>query len=150
MLFVWARALVCAQLSGSDLIVSPWTKLRAGPLLRGKKHRRWYRGYFKQLHGPRRLVRWLLLTYPRIREPYFESSQRNRGSKVLYVFSRIPHWRDYFGGIRGHRDLVRAKLYQSVSDRCLEALNRVEPPIVGVHVGVVPFACFHQVSILPR
>jgi hypothetical protein len=36
--------------------------------------------------------------------------------------------------IRGHRELVRAKLHESVSDRHLEAVNNIEPPVVGVHV----------------
>ena len=135
MLFIWARALVYAHLSGSRLIVSPWTKLKVGPLLRGESHRRWYRGYFKQMDNTHRLVRWwVLLTYPRVNEPSFEFSQCSLPSRALYVFSTIPHWRDYFGSIRDYREFVRTKLYESVSDRHLEALARAEPPIVGVHV----------------
>lgn len=135
MLFVWSRALVYAHLSGSCLITSSWTKPRVGPLLRGERSCRWYGGYFRELHRTSRLVKlWVLLTYPRIEEPSFESTQRDSASRVLYVFKRIPHWRDYFGEIRGHRELVRAKLYESVSDRHLESLSRIEPPVVGVHV----------------
>jgi hypothetical protein len=53
---------------------------------------------------------------------------------MLYVFCRIPHWRRYFGEIRDHQELVRSKLWQLVSDRHLEHLKRLDPPVIGVHV----------------
>lgn len=135
MLFVWSRALVYAHLTGSVLMTSSWTKLRVGPILRGERSRRWYGGYFREQHKTSRLIKlWVLLTYPRIEEPTFEFAQCDPASRMLYVFNRIPHWRDYFVGIRDHRELIRAKLYESVSDRYMKSLNTLEPPIVGVHV----------------
>jgi hypothetical protein len=77
---------------------------------------------------------WVLLNYPRIEEPSFEVTQGDPTSRVLYVFDRIPHWRDYFCEIREHREFVRSKLLESVRDRYLESVNVVEPPVVGVHV----------------
>lgn len=76
----------------------------------------------------------MLLTYPRINEPPFASAQRGPHARALYVFSVIPHWRDYFEGIREHRDLVRARLHQAVADRHLRCASNIEPPVVGVHV----------------
>lgn len=135
MLLVWARALVYAHLTGSVFMTSSWTKLRVGPILRGERSRRWYGGCFKDLQNTNRLVKlWVLWTYHRIEEPTFEPAQRSPSSRTLYVFNEIPHWRDYFGAIRGHRELVREKLYEAVSDRYLESLNSIEPPVVGVHV----------------
>ncbi len=135
MLFVWARALVYAHLSRSRLITSSWTKLRIGPLLRGEKSRRGYGGYFRRPDGPNRLVRWwILLTYPRINEPAFAPAQGGPHTRALYVFSMIPHWGDYFDGIREHRDLVRAKLREAVAHHYLKRVDSIEPPVVGVHV----------------
>lgn len=135
MLLVWARALVYAYRSGSPLMTSSWTKLRVGPLLRRERSSRRYGSYFKPLHRISKPIRWwVLLTFPRIEEPSLELSHLGSHSRVLYVFRRIPHWSDYFGEIRGHREFVRAKLYESLSDRYLESIDRIEPPIVGVHV----------------
>lgn len=135
MLFVWARALTYAHLSESGLITSSWTKLRLGPLLRGEKSRRRYGDYFREPDGPNRLVRWwVLLTYPRINEPAFQLAKPGTQSRALYVFNTIPHWRDYFDGIRDHRELVRARLCQAVAGRYFERAYSIEPPVVGVHV----------------
>lgn len=136
MLFVWARAEVFAHINQFPFFTSSWTKMRIGPILRLEKSKRLYWRYFRNIWPiPTWQKWWVLLTYPRVKEPPLApvSSELNK-QKCLYVFSDIPHWRNYFAGIQEHRDYVRSRLWQMLNPAYQMMVESSPIPCIAVHV----------------
>lgn len=138
MLFVWARALVFAHLNNLPLYTSSWTHPKIGPLLRRERHTRLYWGYFESrevLKSWQRLGLWRLA---RIDESPLEQLSRLQ-DHTLYVFSTIPHWDDYFVGLKPHRELIRERLLGMVSAKTRRRLASQARPCIAVHVRMGDF-----------
>jgi hypothetical protein len=138
MLFVWARTLVFAHLNNLPLYTSSWTHPKIGPLLRRERHTRLYWGCFESrvvLKPWQRLRLWRLF---RIDEPPLEQLSRLQ-DHTLYVFSTIPHWDDYFVGLKPHRELIRERLLGMVSDKTRRRLANQPRPCIAVHVRMGDF-----------
>jgi hypothetical protein len=129
---VWARGFVFSELNGIPLNVTGWNRLRAGPLLRGEICRH----YFGQFYVRRQssLWQWLraLVLYQRAVEPPVAQLESDR--RVLYVFSQVPHWRDFFADLKPHREFVRSSLRKLVTNSILEEVEAKCKPIVSIHV----------------
>jgi hypothetical protein len=54
--------------------------------------------------------------------------------KSLYLFSEIPHWKDYFAGIREWRNEVRQALNEMLAPRIRQEIHHYQSPIVSIHV----------------
>ncbi len=137
MMLVWARALVFAHLNGLPLAVSGWSQARLGPLLRRERSKRLYFGYFKNSNNINFIQSAISLrTYNRIAEPevaLLPPKQRD-APRNLYVFSEMPHWSDYFRGIKDHRDFVRDSIFKMLSRKHDEQLSNSARPVIGVHI----------------
>jgi hypothetical protein len=72
-------------------------------------------------------------------EPAIEALPGGPARRRLYVFQREPHWSDFFGQIRDHRDFVRRAVHAAVADEHLRALERRRPPVIGLHVRMGDF-----------
>lgn len=131
-LFVWARGYVFATLNQLPFYATGFNRVRIGPLLRGEIGRY----YFGQFSGTdavalrQRLHAKLFL--PRIYDP--PVSPIADDVPKLYVFSRVPHWKDFFGDVRNHRDTVRAELPNIISQRAKETLATLPTPLISLHV----------------
>lgn len=142
MMLVWARALVFAHLNGMELIVSPWGQLKIGPMLRREKHSRIYFGYFKNGDNMNFVRRQMILrSHSWVVEPEIEPipASQNGSQRKLFVFSQIPHWADYFKGIKEHRELILESLYSMLRERHCEELEELDAPVIGVHVRMGDF-----------
>jgi hypothetical protein len=135
MLFVWARALAFARLNGLTLLTSGWGQIHVGPILRGERQWRFYGRYFDALDSIS-LYRqgWALLSFARVSEPTVAPLDVVPTNKRLYVFSHIPHWRDFFGDFRDQRELVRTGLLQMLKPHYRKQLSQLERPWIGVHI----------------
>ncbi|OLE51005.1 MAG: hypothetical protein AUG51_24865 [Acidobacteria bacterium 13_1_20CM_3_53_8] len=131
MLLVWARAQAFAHLNDIELIVASWGGVKVGPILRRERQSRFYFGYFKK-NGNRNFFRrqMILRTYQWIVEPEIErlSNRHNDAAGNLYVFNQIPHWADYFKGIKEHRKLILNRLYSMLEEKHREELAGLESP----------------------
>lgn len=135
MLFVWARALVFARLNGLPLLTSGWSRIHLGPILRCERQWRFYGRYFRALDSVPWSLKWLArFGSAHITEPEVALLDSPPGSNRVYVFSRIPHWRDYFGSFREQRDLVRVSLLQMLQAKHQERLQQLARPWIGVHI----------------
>ncbi len=134
MLLVWARARVFADINNLPLIQSSWVKPRVGWLLRGEKHPRLYIGYFVSpslIDMARKW--WVLKTYYQIIDP--EISQiASRNSRVCYVFRQLPHWSDFFAGLKEYRDQLRSHIYHMLTMKYRRRLTEIQAPVIGVHI----------------
>jgi hypothetical protein len=131
-LLVWGRALVFARMNRIPFHVTGWNRLRIGPLLRGEVGRQYF-GQFRRRREISRLKWWqALLNYKRVHCDAVTQSVP-RDSK-LYVFSKVPHWRDYFEYIRDYREMVRLSLFDTVAPSILRCAQSLPTPIVSLHV----------------
>jgi hypothetical protein len=132
MLLVWARARIFADLNDMPLCVTGWNALRPGPFLRGELPR-FYGGFFtpsREVSLRRRL--WSRVRFDRVYEPILDDDHQS--NNALYIFSEIPHWKDYFAGIRDHRDQVRGRLYDLIRPSVLRELQGSAAPVISIHV----------------
>lgn len=135
MLLVWAHALVFSRLNELPLMTSGWGHIHIGPIIRRERHRRFYGRYFDPVDAIPLWKKWLALScYAKIHEPEITELSALPGKHSLYVFSHIPHWRDYFGSIREHRDLVHSTLLRMLKPHYRERLMQLERPWIGVHI----------------
>lgn len=141
-LLVWARALAFAHLNDLPLIVSPWGRLKIGPLLRGEKSRRFYFGYFKNTNSLSYFKQQLILrSYNRINEPEIAvlTSDHSQAANNLYVFHKVSHWSDYFKGLKEQRDFIRDALYSMLEEKHRDELATLDTPVIGIHVRLGDF-----------
>lgn len=137
-LLVWARALVFAHLNELPLFVSNWAEIKIGPFLRDEKSKRQYWGYFVKTNQPSFLRQLKFATSNCVDDPKLK---RVAGSekKLLYVFSKMPSWPDYFKDLREFRPLIVEQFYQTVSPKYLTLARHQEAPVIGVHVRLSDF-----------
>ncbi len=129
-LFVWARSKVFASLNGCDAYAIGWGYPKIGPWLRRERSLRMYGRYFHS--SSLKLLPILAEKISRRRWCIEPSCERLMGfdRNTLYVFRKIPHWKDYFADIRAHRHLVKQCFEASIRSRYLRQLEVLETPVV--------------------
>jgi hypothetical protein len=138
MLFVWARALVFSHLNNLPYYTSSWTHLRIGPILRRERHTRLYWGYFNSRKVLRPWQRLKLIGLSRIEEPPLEDLPQISDNAV-YEFHTIPHWRDYFAGLKPHRLIIREHLMAMISEKTRRRLTGHPKPCIAMHIRMGDF-----------
>ena len=141
MLLVWARAFVFARQNRLPLIVSRWGHLKTGSILRREVRHRIYVGYFKP-HQPVNILKkqFVLWTYKQRVEPEIGNSAANHPSeRTLYIFKSVPDWRDFFAGLRDHRDAIRDAIHDMLAPKHRQTLAILTPPVIGIHVRLGDF-----------
>lgn len=138
MLFVWARALVFSHLNDLPLYTSSWTRPRIGPFLRRERHARLYWDYFdsQNILWPWQTLRLNRLT--KIEEPPLDQLSQI-DEETVYEFHAIPHWDDYFAGLKPYRTLIRERLTAMISERMRSQLARQPRPCIAAHVRMGDF-----------
>jgi hypothetical protein len=144
-LFPLMKASVFANINDFPLVVTNYHQVKIGPYLRREKSKRNYNHYFtfqKSL---------LLESFEKLRidlkgktHEVIEDSDlavvREAGSKsIIYRFGHIPHWSNYFGGLKEHRQLVIPLLKQLISPEVLHQADRQQSPEIGVHIRMGDF-----------
>src|SRR5262249_8615684 len=135
-LLVWAKAEVFAMLNDMPNDTIGWTWPKIGRLMRGERSLRMYGRYVRS-----RKSAWSIalatgfFTGRLVIEPEVARlpSRSARGSRI-YVFKDIPSWRDLFGDIRNHRDLIRGRRLAMIRDQYKRELDALRGPVVAVHV----------------
>jgi hypothetical protein len=143
-LFPLLKAATFASLNDLPLTVIGYHQLKIGPYLRREKSKRRYNGYFsfeKSVAGEQ-LDRLALRRY-RGYEPVSDPEVRTLPGKDLvrkrFLFSAIPHWGDYFAGLREHRELA-AELFRGMLDQQIARKAADQPaPCIGVHIRMGDF-----------
>jgi hypothetical protein len=140
-LFVWAKALVFATLNNADFYCWGWSKISLGPLLRLEKKKRIYFTYFKKappsvwLHF--RIKKYLSKSATFIQDPPLTTVASPENFK--FVFSAIPHWSDYFLGLKDHRQLIRSALLKMLKPELLAIYDKQDVPVFSIHVRLGDF-----------
>ena len=144
-LFPLMKAQVFAHLNNLPIIITGYHQLKIGPYLRSEKSKRKYLGFF--LFEKNILLNFFdkrkLLFYNsknRIEEPVLNTNyKQNTSIKEGYFFSKVPHWDNYFGGLREHRKLVNELLWSLIKPALHKQINALTPPCIGVHIRMGDF-----------
>lgn len=133
MLLVWARARVFAHLNDMPLADPDWFQVRPRSWIRREKARHYIAQFIKRREvnfAARAIGR---LTFNAIFDAPLIPLARVP-ARTRYVFNTIPHWSDYFAGIRDSRDFIRAELFRIVNPRLLTRALSAKPPVLSLHI----------------
>lgn len=144
-LFPLMHALIFGKLNELPVIVTGYHTFKLGPLLRGEKSKRQYRGFFtfeKNWLGEasdRRKVKRFLERFDQVIEPdVIKLSASERENKV-FVFRETGDYNDYFARLKDHHQEVIDTLYSIIEPAIIEELNNKESPVIGVHIRMGDF-----------
>lgn len=139
-LLVWARAMLFAQLNGLRCHVVGGNPIPIGSWLRGE-HRSLRSGFaFSRSPFDGMRVR-LSLRNETILEP---SLKRHDGLNQNILFCAVPSWKDYFVGLREHRNDVVRLFNDSVSHRTVVSVARQDSPEIAIHLRRGDFRALGQ------
>jgi hypothetical protein len=134
-LLVWAKAYAFSRLNHVPLHVSGWTQLHLAPLLHGDF--RFYWNYFQPTREIGQPVRSAGRSWKVISEPPVKPIDPE--PEVIYEYSAVPSWKDFFGDIREHRTGIREGLMGMLTPARMKELERQRLPVVAVHVRMGDF-----------
>ena len=148
-LFPLVKAAVFAELNKMPLMVSGYNQFKIGPYLRGEKVKRSYRGYFNFQRSLARAEfdRLSLFRYRdhgEVPEPPVGRLPEGAGSGRKFIFSSIPHWSDYFAGLKEHRGLAILLLRKMIRKDILQRVEIMRAPCIGVHIRMGDFRKLEQ------
>lgn len=147
-LLVWARALIFAHLNKSPLYIVGLNKLHIGPLLRGEKSKRFYINSFR-FRLPIRDYYYYIKAYIKTNSVIIEPEiiQYNSTKKnLIVIFNKIPDWRDYFYGLKDHRDYIKLQLLKIINKNLLKKYSEAEVPHIGIHIRMGDFRKINHIE----
>lgn len=134
-LLVWARAHTFARLNALPCRTFGWTYPQIGPLLRGERRQVRYGANFKSdAGGVVAALGSLVFARTRCFEPEISLVRGRVRRGDVFVFRRVPHYRDYFEGIREAREPLRKLLLETVKPELVRRVYGLRAPVIGVHV----------------
>ena len=136
-LFVWARAFLFARNNSLPLVVTRWWLTPKNHIFGGNKIHT-YMFYFKATNQSG-LFRSLYncFFYMKIKEP--GTGKTEVQSKTVYFFNEVPHWGDYFGGLRNNRNEIRDGLFNILTKSRSNEIKKTENPIICVQIRMGDF-----------
>lgn len=138
-LFPLLKAYTFAELNNLPVVTTGYHQLRIGPYLRGEKSKRNYSNYF--VFQKNRLGAWLdqrsVKSRQVVKEPPVQ--QIPIEENTTYTYDQIPHWKDFFSGLKENRDRVLRILPEILRPEIKEAVARQTAPAIGVHIRMGDF-----------
>ncbi len=140
-LFPLLKAFVFGRLNDLPVTVTGYHQVKVGPWLRGEKTKRSYNGFFSfQRKLPLALLQQgnlLLDGGKKLREPKLELVEGS--TRSLFLFTEMPHWEDYFAGLREHRFMAIELFTALVRPQILKKVSVLPGPMIGVHIRMGDF-----------
>lgn len=148
MLLVWANAIAFAHINDFQVIAPNWRSLKIGPYLRREKNKRYYGNLFSNYQYMHQWNYWItnfnrkaVFHNPNLSVIELDE-RRSLGLDYclyLFVFDLIPHWSDYFVGLKNHSTVIKEKLIASIRPKIFEAIEQRPSPEIGVHIRMGDF-----------
>jgi hypothetical protein len=136
-LFVWAKAHMFSRLNGIPLRVTGWLQLQSGSVMHGLDFRLYW-NYFKRVdEAGRRTNQYAAQHYRVISEPAVQCKDIETG--VIYEYSKVPHWSNFFGDIHEYRNEVKDALMDMLTEARVRELGRHKPPVIAANVRMGDF-----------
>jgi glycosyl transferase family 11 len=144
-LFPLLKALIFADINNLPVKVIGYHQFKIGPYLRGEKSKRKYSGYFtfQRNFFAEKLDTFFIKRkegkYKVVNEPALEKVAESERSNCLYVFDQIPHWANFFEGLREHRDKAIQLFWNVLNKQIKQDLEKLPVPGIGVHIRMGDF-----------
>ncbi len=144
-LFPLMHSMVFAQINHLPLKIIGYHQIKIGPYLRNEKSKRNYADYFLFQHSIFREMmdkikcQFYLNKYERIDEPELKKINREGRENKVFLFSKLPSYKDYFIHLRDHRDLVKELLMSNLTSTIKSKLELSKLSDIGVHVRMGDF-----------
>jgi len=141
MLFVWARAVLFAQLNSIPVIAPNWGTIKIGPYLRGERDKRDYGSFFSQRYYASKyhyFLRFLLrqnISY----NPAISKIDLSNLEPNLFIFNSLPHWSDYFIDLKEHQLFIKHRLVSSLRESVFKSIFSRVAPEIGIHIRMGDF-----------
>lgn len=138
-LLVWAKALVFSYLNNTPLYIIGLNKLHIGPLLRNEKSKRFYLSNFRLRVPIKDYLVYIVFNKNKalIEPPISKLQKSNR--KTLVIFNGVPHYSDYFAGLKPYRNFIKEELFKIASRKTLDKYFNSEIPYIGIHIRMGDF-----------
>lgn len=116
-LFVWARAMSLAYINHLPLYVIGLNRIHIGPFLRKERVKRFYFGQFKRnsFSSYINYQKHILFKSNSIVEPEIKYHPTNK--PTLFLFDKIPSWKNYFKSIHKRRELIKMEFKNILSEK---------------------------------
>lgn len=138
-LFVWANAYVYAHQNSLPLLVVGWVHISLSSLFFWKKNARIYWGYFTTQIETSLLIQYYFRKLFLNKSICSTSHNKHSNSFPIYEFSQIPHWSDFFKGIRENYDLVYKAFFKMLNPKIYSQFEKLKPPVIAVHIRMGDF-----------
>jgi hypothetical protein len=140
-LFTWGHGVIFAKKNELRHYSIGWTKIKIGPILRRETSLRFYRNYFKSSVLVSKIK---FIFFKKSREVILKSyldCQKTENVDVdsLYIFNEVPHWSDYFKGLRENQEFVVDVFFKSLSPKIYDEYLKKKEPVIGVHIRMGDF-----------
>jgi hypothetical protein len=144
-LFPLMHAAVFSHINNLPLTVIGYHQIKIGPYIRKEKTKRNYNGFFKfeknliaAFFDELKVKKWLRQYEVVFEHDLHKLSAENSINKV-FLFEKIPSYKDYFYHLRPHRPLVLHLLMNMISEKQLKKVATLEIPEIGVHIRMGDF-----------
>lgn len=141
MLFVWAKAVLFAELNSLPIVAPSWHQLRIGLYLRNERDKRTYEHFFSNKNYVSRFN--YLLTFLSDRELYYNypieklalsNSEKSLRKSLIYIFDQLPNWKDDFADIKENQKFIKDELIAMIRPSILKAILKRDVPQIAIHV----------------
>jgi hypothetical protein len=142
-LFPLMKAYTFAYINTLPVIVTGYHRVKIGPYLRREKTKRIYNGFFAFQKNILAALwdNWELRKRRKhsIMEPIVQKLGNQNESNSLYIFSAIPHWGNYFDGLKEYRHIVIELFWELISQDVRKKVEAQQAPCIGVHIRMGDF-----------
>lgn len=144
-LFPLLKALAFAKINDLPVKIVGYHQFKIGPYLRGERSKRKYSDYFtfqRSFLGEKLdvyYIKKLEKNYRVIKEPVLKKKEEADRQNCIYLFDQVPHWADYFGGLRENRDQVIQLFWNVLNKHVKQSVDQLVSPSIGVHIRMGDF-----------
>lgn len=142
-LFVIMKASLFAHVNNVPVVFTNYKQFNIGPYLRREKSKRLYThsfvfhtGLMKDYYNRLRMKVLFFKYREVVQDPGVDFKKI---SDAIYQFRSLPHWGDYFAGLKEHRDDVIRLFNQLLTNRVKAAILHLSCPVIGLHVRMGDF-----------
>ena len=149
-LFPLLNALVFAEINDLPVKIVGYHQFKLGPYLRREKSKRNYSDYFtfqRSFFSEKLDILFIKKkekSFRVINEPGLEKIEEERRTNCIYLFDQVPHWANYFGGLREHREQVIQLFWNTLNKQVKQSVDQLSAPGIGVHIRMGDFRKLHQ------
>jgi hypothetical protein len=137
LLYIWAKAFIFSSRTGQKLYVNGFNQIKLGPVLRGERTKRNYRGFFKYNTNYIGISLYKLFKSKKILyEIDIKSINRYDLKDKLVVYNQIPRVSegDIFQDLYEFRKEIRIEFFKMLSVDILKKIKTLQKPVISVHV----------------